>query len=265
MTPFLLREGRLYCFSNLRNQDGPFRELVSDPGKVHRAESATWWSDEKLTPWYISLLNRALNKLTGWRGLNLDREHNRYFFQPPNPGKPLSVEYTPLNQAKSARQAVWQPISKRTNTPRPYWNHLAAGLSFQRVGRDNWCLIIRPEMRITKDGLTPIESAKIGGKVTRRKSRMFNYDLLEELQFWRDFLSDSSPRIVFPFEAGQHIIVSNRLMESDIEWPGIPEQYAKPFRNVEREEDLFTAADREQLEEEYLDHEDEWDEAEIDE
>ena len=52
---------------------------------------------------------------------------------------------------------------------------------------------------------------------------MFNYDLLEELQFWRDFLSDSSPRIVFPFEAGQHIIVSNRLMESDIEWPGIPD------------------------------------------
>jgi hypothetical protein len=34
-----------------------------------------------------------------------------------------------------------------------------------------------------------IESAKIGGKVTRRKSRMFNYDLLEELQFWRDFLT----------------------------------------------------------------------------
>jgi hypothetical protein len=41
---------------------------------------------------------------------------------------------------------------------------------------------------------TPIDSAKIGGKVTRRKSRMFNYDLLEELQFWRDYLSDSRRR-----------------------------------------------------------------------
>ena len=120
-------------------------------------------------------------------------------------------------------------------------------------------------MRITKDGVTPIDSANIGGKVTRRKSRMFNYDLLEELQFWRDYLSDSSPRIVFPFEPGQHIVVSNRLMESEIDWPGIPEEYAKPFRNIEPEEDLFTAADREQLEEEYLDNEDEWDDAETEE
>jgi len=141
----------------------------------------------------------------------------------------------------------------------------AVGLNFQRVGRDNWCLVIRPEMRITKDGVTPIDSSKIGGKVTRRKSRMFNYDLLEELQFWRDYLSDSSPRIVFPFEPGQHIVVSNRLMESEIDWPGIPEEYAKPFRNIEPEEDLFTAADREQLEEEYLDNEDEWDDAETEE
>jgi hypothetical protein len=73
-------------------------------------------------------------------------------------------------------------------------------------------------MRITKDGVTPIDSANIG-KVTRRKSRMFNYDLLEELQFWRDYLSESSPRMVFPFEPGQHIVVSNRLMESEIDWP----------------------------------------------
>jgi hypothetical protein len=101
MTPFLLREGRLYCFNNLRNSGGPFRPLVSDPAKAHRAESATWWSDEKLTPWFTSLLNRSLNKLTGWRGLNLDKDHNRYYFQPPVPGKPLSVDYTPLNQAKS--------------------------------------------------------------------------------------------------------------------------------------------------------------------
>ena len=56
MTPFLLREGRLFCFNNLRNKDGPFHALVSDPAKAHRAESATWWNDDKLTPWFTSLL-----------------------------------------------------------------------------------------------------------------------------------------------------------------------------------------------------------------
>lgn len=262
MTPFLLREGRLFCFQNLRDPQSPFRECISDPSKAHRAESATYWSDEKLTPWFISLLNRALNKLTGWRGLNLDKDHHRYYFEPLEAGKALSVVYTPLNQAKSARSVVWQPMSLRTQTPRPYWYHLAVGLSFQRVSCDNWCLSIRPEMRITKDGFTSIDSVKVGGKVTRRKSRMFNYDLLEELQFWRDYLSESSPRIVLPFEPGQHIIVLNRLMESEIEWPGIPQEYAKPFRNIEHEEDLFSAADRDQLEEEYEDNEDEWNEEE---
>jgi hypothetical protein len=48
-------------------------------------------------------------------------------------------------------------------------------------------------------------------------------------------------------------------MESEVEWPGIPEQFAKPFRNTEHEEDLFSAADRAQLDEEYEDYEhDEW-------
>jgi hypothetical protein len=51
-------------------------------------------------------------------------------------------------------------------------------------------------------------------------------------------------------------------MESEIEWPGIPEEYSKPFRNIEHEEDLFSAADRDQLEGEYQDNEDEWNEAE---
>lgn len=166
------------------------------------------------------------------------------------------VTYTPLNKSKSSRSAVWQPISLRTQTPRPYWYHLAVGLNFLRVSRDNWCLSIRPEMRVTRDGITPIESSRIGSRVTSRKSRMFNYDLLEELQFWRDYLSDSSPRILFPFEPGQHILVSNRLMETDVEWPGMPEEFAKPFRNVAHDEDLFSAADRDELEDQYEEHED---------
>jgi hypothetical protein len=39
MTPFFLREGKLYTLQNLRNPDGPFRACVSDPQKVTRAES----------------------------------------------------------------------------------------------------------------------------------------------------------------------------------------------------------------------------------
>jgi len=86
-------------------------------------------------------------------------------------------------------------------------------------------------LRITKDGLTPIEPKSLGGQVTRKKSKMYNYDLLEELNFWRDFLSDGKPRISMDFGNAQRIMISTTLMSSEIAWPGIPEEFAKPFRN----------------------------------
>ena len=70
--PFLLRGSRLYCFQNLRDEPGPFIDLARGLA-VEREESQSWWTDEVRRGWYVSLLNRTLNKLTGWRGLNLDK------------------------------------------------------------------------------------------------------------------------------------------------------------------------------------------------
>ena len=43
-----------------------------------------------------------------------------------------------------------------------------------------------------------------------------------------------------PFGRGQQIIVSTNIMQTKIEWPGIPEEYAKSFKNIEYQDDLFT-------------------------
>jgi hypothetical protein len=45
--------------------------------------------------WFVNLLNRSLNKLTGRKGLYLDKSHHRYFFQSPEPGKAVEVSYRP--------------------------------------------------------------------------------------------------------------------------------------------------------------------------
>jgi hypothetical protein len=80
--------------------------------------------------------------------------------------------------------------------------------------------------------------------VTRAKSRMFNYDLLGEVQFWRDFLGHSSPQIVFPFgPQPQRMIISTAIGSGKVQWPGIPEEHAMPFKNVEYLDDLFTWAE----------------------
>ncbi len=242
--PFLIREGGcLYAFNNLGQEHGPFDKIVR-PKEARRFQVQNWLSDTDKSAWFASILNRSLNKLTGRKGLRLDKEHRRYYFESKEVGKVLEVKYRPLNQrALVSRNAVWQPISKRTGEPRPFWYHLAARLGFLRAGANEWALTIRPELRVTKDGVTPIESERVGSQTTRRKSKMYNYDLLEELNFWRDFLSDGRPRIKFDFGDRQAIVVSTTLISSQVVWPGMPEEFAKPFRNIAYDEDLFSLAD----------------------
>ena len=239
--PFVMRGNELFAFQNLADPHGPFREVVTrKESKAH--PSREWWDDPVKLLLFIELLNRSLNKLTGRKGLQWDKDHKRYYFQPDIPGQVKEIAYRPLNIATGSKQVVWQPITKRTGQPKSYWLHRAVGLRFHRISSSQWCLSIRPEFRVTRDSLIPIASEKIGAKVTRKKSRMFNYDLLGEVNFWRDFLSDSSPRIILVY-GEQRLIISSEMAQTEIEWPGIPEKYAKPFKNIEYADNLFTWAE----------------------
>lgn len=259
MCPFIIRGGMLFCFQNLRYKGSPFRRLVGNR-KVERFSTRDWCDDPDRMAWFVSLLNRSLNKLTGRKGLHLDKRHRRYYFVPKESGRSLEISYRPINKSSADRQVVWQPVVKKTGTPRSYWYHRAVALRFHMVGEEQWCLSIRPEMHVTKDGQNPLDSEKIGSRVTHKKARMFNYDLLREVHFWRDFLSDSQPRIVFPFGEKQSIVVSTKMMQSEINWPGVPEEHARPFKNVEYEEDLFTSEALSRLEISETEDEEGWEE-----
>jgi hypothetical protein len=249
MCPFIIRDGgTVYAFNRLRDEAGPFREIINCRD-AKRLPIEEWLENEDNVSRLATLLNRAVNKLTGRKGLRLDKEHHRYFFQAEEPGETVTVKYRPMNRGTLVeRNVVWQPTIKKTGQTRPYWYHVAARLRFVRAAANQWSFCIRPEMRVTKDGLVTIESKGTGGHVTRKKSKMFNYDLLEELNFWRDFLGDGKPRISMDFGEGQRILISTTLMSSEVVWPGMPEEFAKPFRNVEYGEDLFTLAELAEVE-----------------
>ncbi len=248
MAPFIIRSGMLVAFQNLNDLGNPFRSLVA-AGSCQRFIVREWCDDPDRARWVTTLMNRALNKLTGRRGLHLDKPHARYYFQPETAGQEMQVEYQPLNQKRVSRKVVWQPRSKLTGQGRGYWYHRAVSLQFHRSGVEEWCMSIRPELYITTDGMHVLPSEKIGSRATHKKSRMFNYDLLGEVQFWRDFLSDSRPRIIMSFGPHQYMAISTTLMEGMITWPGIPDEYAKPFKNVEYVDDLFSWAEFSALEE----------------
>ena len=182
-----------------------------------------------------------MNKVTGRLGLKLDKVHHRYYFDPDEPGKDKRVSYQSVGGVKSERSVAWNPHFKHNQEAKRHWEHLAVGLRFHKLGQLWWALAIRPERRFTSDGFQPLESKDIGKKSTKRKSRMYNYDVLKEVQFWRDFLSQGKPRITCLF-GDQALVVDNTLMNASITWPEIENDQADRMA-ASYEENLFTLAD----------------------
>ena len=70
---------------------------------------------------------------------------------------------------------------------------------------------------------------------------MYNFDVLQEVQFWRDFLSQGKPRVVCNF-GDQAIVIDNTLISGSITWPEVEGDKADRMA-ASYEDDLFTLAD----------------------
>jgi hypothetical protein len=235
---FILRDGKLFSFHNLKDPKGPFRDVINQRG-VEAIRSEQWWDDAEGHRRYVTLLNRGLYKFTARKRVRFDPAHKRFFFDALAAGKPRQEYYRPLNaKGRSKRNVVWQPMRKATGEARNYWWHLAVGLSFLRVDDQQWCFSIRPERHLTSDGITPLPPKQIGRRVTSKKARMWNDIYLGEVNFWRDFLSEGSPNLVLNF-GDQSAVIDTRLLSFDVDWPGIPGD-TKAFTNQTYDEDLFS-------------------------
>jgi hypothetical protein len=236
---FLIREGKLYSFHDLRDPNGPFSQVI-ELRAVERCRSSVFWQDAESHRRFVTLLNRAMYKHTATLGVRFDPTHWRYYFPAEAAGKERVARYRPLNMASGERNVAWEPKRRSTGEGKGFWWHLAADLRFHRMAGDQWCLSIRPERHLTSDGLTPLPAEKIGRRVTSMKARMFNDKYLSEVNFWRDFLANGSPRFVLDF-GSQSAIVSTEFINFDVKWPGIPSDDL-PFKNQSYEEDLFSLA-----------------------
>lgn len=240
--PFTLREGKLFTFQDLTRPSNPFRHVIK-PKTAEKYLLSDWINDPDRLRWYVELLSSALRRLMTVRGLAYDKNHKRYYFRQEEAGQEKEISYQPLNNAETSRHVVWQPKSKKTGLPRGEWFHLALSPKFHKISGTDWALSLRPELHITVDGVQPLRSDKIGPKVTKEKSRTFNYDLLVEVNFWRSFLGERKPHIILRF-GGQSLLIRTDLSEGEVTWPGIPEEHAKAFKNVHFVDDLFSWAER---------------------
>ncbi len=238
--PFIIRGGQLYAFNDLTDIESPFATAV-DPVSAKRHSINNWLDKPEFARWYVELLNRTVNKITGHLGLKLDKEHHRYYFEPDEPGREKRVSYQSVGGGRSQRNVAWNPHFRHSDEAKRYWEHLAVGLRFHKLGVASWGFAIRPERRFTSDGFNSLEGKATGKRSTKRKSRMYNFDVLKEVQFWRDFLSQGKPRITCLF-GGQALIIDNTLMSASITWPEVFEDQANRMA-ASYEDDLFTLAD----------------------
>ena len=227
---FLLRDGKLFTFHNLKDPNGPFRHVINHKG-VETLRSEQFWDDPEGHRRYVTLLNRGLYKFAARKQVRYDPAHKRFYFEALVPGKPRKEKYRPLNaKHKISREVVSQPKSKAASQPRNFWWHLAVGLTFLRADRRQWCMSIRPERHLTSDGMTPLPPKQIGRRVTKKKARMWNDIYLSEVNFWRDYLSGGGPKIVLNF-GDQSAVIDTEMLAFTVDWPGIPGD-SKPFTNT---------------------------------
>ncbi len=243
LVPFILREGKLFAFQDLRKEDGPFAEAVNPTGTEILRATDMWGAPENRRR-YVTLLNRSLFKYAARFGVRYDPPHRRFYFPAEQGGTERTVRYKSLGGRKIKRRVAWRPKRKRTGEERDFWWHVAAGLKFHQFSDRQWCLSVRPERHLTQDGETPLPPIRIGRRVTRLKAKMYNDLYLNEVNFWREYLSGGLPRFYLDF-GEQSAVIEAKLLTVDVRWPGIPGD-DRPFENQLYEEDLFTLADLEE-------------------
>lgn len=216
--PFIVRESRLWSFADLRDGVHPFAEWIDSDIEV--TDVASMLGSEEGSRRFVTLLNRGLGRHLGALGVRFDREHQRYWFLQARDGGERRITYT-TKGGRISHKPVVHHARRKSGEEKAEWFHEAARLRFERFG-DSWVLTVRPEFHITLDGREAMPAHRIGRKVTRKKSHLYNAGYLDRLFFWRHFLTDGGPRLVV--KAGEQSIVIDGVYASvAVEWPGVPE------------------------------------------
>lgn len=219
LTPFILRDGRLHTFHKLHRADNPFVGAYTE-GTVETHEAVKLWEDPEGHRRYVALLNRTMTLHLGRKGMRFDPRHGRHYFRIREPGQPVTWTYTSKTGRSQTRDVVREK-KRKDGTSKGEWEHLALRCRFERVAPRSWMLTIRPEFHMTTDGEQSIPHDKIGAKITRRKSHLYNDSYLGLVHFWRGVLSGEKPQAVLL--AGQPIVIDAHLATTAIDWPGVPD------------------------------------------
>lgn len=253
--PFITRDKCVLAFHDLRAVNGPFARVV-DRGAVETLIKQDLCATADGQRRYVELLNRTLSSHLRTLGIRFDPAHHRYFFSLPDDGTRPRVEYRSKTGRSMSREVVREAM-RRDGQSKGFWWHQAVSLRFMPLPI-SCVLSIRPEFHLTTDGREPLNGSLVGRRVTRRKSRIYNGQYIDHIQFWREVITGGRPRVILRV-GGQRLAVENELLTAEVRSPGVPND-ALSLDAGPVADDLFSLLDADDID--YDDDLDDWDDDE---
>jgi hypothetical protein len=196
LPPFILRECRLFCLTNLSTRENPFSSLVK-AGTCEQHQVSLWCNDSDRCRWVIALLNQAVKDHL-WPEVGFDPEKGRFFFRP---------------QGSRSVKLTWGSGTQRTvvrapDQPGSNWVHQAARLRFETLGSLLY-LSVEPTYAFTTDGTTPVLRESLGPLAMKWGGKERNGTILRHVLMWSDVLAKG--RTEAAIAAGDQQLVIGRL------------------------------------------------------
>src|SRR5712692_2455819 len=199
--PFLLREGRLWTFRDLRNETGSFGTAVC-ASTVREDHFEPWFSDADRGRWAIELLNICLKENAWRRFLRLDKDRHRYFFAPWN-GQPKKIHWRIggkwTKREVTARHTVTRRLPDGNKQKfQSGWRHQASRAGFVLLPFGLF-LRLEPTWILTEaDGKTPRGGPRVGPILSHWLNQERNGQILRSLRFWSLVLARGKAELYIP-------------------------------------------------------------------
>jgi hypothetical protein len=201
--PFILREGKLYTFTDLSTSDVFRSALARADSRVAFDQFADWFSDDDYSRRAIELLNVCFKQHAWIRRMRSDSK-GRYFFRPLPAERPKRIAWN-IGGVRRWREVTTQHMRRAKQEDGTFakkedgsfvfepfgWRHQGIRASFTRV-MDRLMLKLEPTYLLTQeDGKTPRTAKWVGPVLSHWLNQERNGQILRSLRFWSLVLARS--------------------------------------------------------------------------
>jgi len=205
--PFTITENMVFSFTELNKSNNALRNIIDLTAVTHLLinELVEKPEGEKML---VRMLNDYLRSYMMKLGLIVDPKKKRAYFPKTEDGERV-ISYQA--RFKKATRTVVRPRYNAAKDKIRYWEHKAFYYSVKRYG-DDWTIIIESSYVFTLDGYKNLFAPlKTGALATKKASRDYNINVLNDLTFWLWALAKGATG-VFRINASEHENLGDELI-----------------------------------------------------